>query len=846
MKKIIIKAVILITVFVTSLLVISEIMNKGNTDMTAEMAGATLPIVSMQYAGREINQMHGYVEEMEVNYMRECLTPLAAGRRISLTVDCYDSIISDIAYEVRSIDGERLIEDTQIEEFTQQDDKIELSFTLKDLIEMNREYALILKVRTAHGVTARYYTRVIWAEEYYTAEKLDYIVDFSNRTFDKEQAKELTKYLESNSQGDNTTFGKVDIHSSFHQVTWGDLTVKKISEPEIYIKELASQTGSFVQKYFVSVEEENETGCYVIEEYYRIRHTADRTYLLDFERSMNRIFDESADVYTNNKIYLGIMGTEMPIAESDGGNVVAFVIGNRLYSYNVVDDKLAYLFGFYNKENADARTLHDKHRIDILSVDEAGNVTFMVYGYMNRGRHEGKAGIAVYFYDSTVNTTEEMAYIPYYKSADLLLAEVEQLSYINKNGTLYLMLDNVIYGVNTMTRSCEVIAQDLAEGCYQVSDSNLMVVWQKENQLYGNKELVLMNLNTGKQTQIKAGAGEVISPIGFMGEDLIYGIARESDIVRDKTGTMIFPMYKVRIQNETEGVLKEYQQENVYVTGGEVFENQITLKRVQKTDDDEYEEIVDDQIMNAKVEDGMENTVEVVAVDTFEKITQIALKKEIASGTMKRLTPKEVLFEGGRNIMIHEPETEQVRYYVYGRNGVEGIFMDAGNAVNLAYENAGVVVNDAGAYVWLKGSRSTKNQIMAITGEEATEERSSLAVCLDTIFTFEGVSRNTQYMLDEGENAYSILDENLEGCQVLDLTDCNLDTVLYYVNQDIPVLVMMEDGSAVLLIGFNEKNTVLMNPEAESGTVYKMGMNDSTEWFEQNGNRFITYIRTNT
>ncbi|MBQ8877913.1 MAG: hypothetical protein IJ029_04230, partial [Lachnospiraceae bacterium] len=106
--------------------------------------------------------------------------------------------------------------------------------------------------------------------------------------------------------------------------------------------------------------------------------------------------------------------------------------------------------------------------------------------------------------------------------------------------------------------------------------------------------------------------------------------------------------------------------------------------------------------------------------------------------------------------------------------------------------------------------------------------------------------RNTQYMLDEGETAYSILDENLEGCQVLDLTDCNLDTVLYYVNQDIPVLVMMEDGSAVLLIGFNEKNTVLMNPEAESGTVYKMGMNDSTEWFEQNGNRFITYIRTNT
>ena len=45
----------------------------------------------------------------------------------------------------------------------------------------------------------------------------------------------------------------------------------------------------------------------------------------------------------------------------------------------------------------------------------------------------------------------------------------------------------------------------------------------------------------------------------------------------------------------------------------------------------------------------------------------------------------------------------------------------------------------------------------------------------------------------------------------------------------------------MLLIGFNEMNTVIMNPE--TGTVYKMGMNDSKEWFEKNGNRFITYVR---
>ena len=42
-----------------------------------------------------------------------------------------------------------------------------------------------------------------------------------------------------------------------------------------------------------------------------------------------------------------------------------------------------------------------------------------------------------------------------------------------------------------------------------------------------------------------------------------------------------------------------------------------------------------------------------------------------------------------------------------------------------------------------------------------------------------------------------------------------------------------------MITGFNEQNVVLMNPQ--TGTVYKMGMNDAREWFAENGNRFIAY-----
>ena len=122
-----------------------------------------------------------------------------------------------------------------------------------------------------------------------------------------------------------------------------------------------------------------------------------------------------------------------------------------------------------------------------------------------------------------------------------------------------------------------------------------------------------------------------------------------------------------------------------------------------------------------------------------------------------------------------------------------------------------------------------------------SENRSSLAVCLDTILRFEGISRNTQRLLDRDKTAFSILEDDLQDSTILDLTGCSLDAVLYYVNKDIPVLALLEDGDAVLIVGFNELNIVVMDPM--TGTLYKKGMNDSTEWLNENGNRFITYVR---
>lgn len=839
MKRSLIKTAVFILTFFLSLFIISGIMNQGNTDMTTEMSGASFPLVYMNIDGERVNCLHGYAQAMEGSYLRDTITVIPRGRTVQFEIDKYQTDIQEISYELRSVDGERLVENGGIANMEEEKERVFGSITLKDLIEAKTEYNLIFLLKTETN-EIRYYTRIILAEDYAVSEKIAFVKDFHTRTFDKEAAKELTKYLESNAEGDNTTYAKVDIHSSFNQITWGELQVEKVTEPVMDIKEIAEQTGSFQMNYIVSTKEGKGKNYYNIEEYYRVRYTTDRIYLLDFERKMGQILDEGADIYAANKISLGITEGDVRIVESDGGNIFAFVNSNRLFSYNVTDNKLAVVYGFYDKKNADARTMYGHNDIRILEVDETGDVHFMVYGYMNRGRHEGGVGLQICDYNSQRNTVEEAIYIPYGKSYQVLRADVEQLSYISKSNLFYVMLDRTIYSVDLTGKTYEVLASHLYDGNYQISDSNAMIVWQEGEDRYAGTTLVLMNLNSKKRTEIKAGAGEVIAPLGFMGEDLIYGLARTTDIVKDETGRVTFPMYKVIIQDEMGRVLHTYRQDGEYVTGSRIEDNQITLSKVRKNENGEYEEIEDDQIMSTELAQLGNNYAETVITESYEKIVQIAVKSNIDSKSLQVLTPREVLFEGGRELTIDREQEERAFYYVYGKEGIAGIFMNPGSAVNLAYAISGVVVNDKGGYVWQKGNRSVKNQIMAITGTEVTEEKSSMAVCLDTILKFEGVMRNTEYELNKGETVIGILEENLTQAQILDLTGCSLDAILYYVNKDIPVLATLNDGNAVLVIGFNELNIVVMDPL--TGTVYKKGMNDSKTWFEENGNCFITYV----
>ena len=844
-KKKISKGIILtiycVCMFFVSLILLGALMNRGNTDMTEEMRHASFPLVSFVYDGKMMNTLHGYSQEMDIAYLRDTITPLMEGRNVSLKIDTYGTGIDKISYEVRTLDTKRLIEDSQVFNYVTNENVITADFTVKDLIDEHKEYSLCIILQTGNGHQIRYYTRIIEADDYRVSEKLNYVYYFNSTTFDPYTASnELPTYLESNSQGDNTTLHKVNIHSSLKQVTWAGLNVTPITEPVAMIREISEDIANIKIQYYVSVPDGEKNISYAIEEYYRIRHGEDRFYLLDFERTMDQIFDLDTATIANNKIVLGITDDNVQIKESSDGNRLAFVNKGRLYSYNVTDNKISEVFGFYGEDVTDLRESYQGSDIEIFQIDETGNIYFMVYGYMNRGIHEGEMGIAIYYYDSVLNTVEEQIFVLYTKSFKLLQQDIEQLAYTNSSNECYLYLDHAVYRFNLAEKTSEQLVSGLAQGAFVSSDHQQIIAWASGGDLNNATQIVLYDLTTGRQSNIEAEENSRIKPLGFFGEDLIYGVARKDDIIQDITGKMLYPMYTVIIRDIRGNILKQYEEPGIYVVDTKVEDNMITLTRMKHTGgNEEWSYTTSDQILNNDTEVVRRNTIEAVITENYERIVQIAVKKEINIDTLQILEPKQVIYEGDRTVELDGDLFEENQYYLYIKGELAAVYAHLPDAVTEAYQKGGIVVDDYGNYLYRKVSRQTRNQIMAVESRKAEEDGEELAVCLNVILALEGYTVDTAPLLVGGETPGKILEDTVDGITVLDLNGCKLDIVLYYVANEIPVLARLADGTAVLVVGYNEYQIVIMNPQ--TGTTYKISFNEANRWFENNGNWFMAY-----
>ena len=144
-----------------------------------------------------------------------------------------------------------------------------------------------------------------------TSECIDFVRQFNDTTFDSEKAASLSTYMEKTT-GDNTTLQYVTLNNSLNQVSWAEFHGTRLTTPVPSVKEITPTYNVIVLDYVVTrVGQNGQSEYYNVEEYYRVRYTNTRMYLLNFERTMEEIFRGENDSISGNSILLGIRSKDV-------------------------------------------------------------------------------------------------------------------------------------------------------------------------------------------------------------------------------------------------------------------------------------------------------------------------------------------------------------------------------------------------------------------------------------------------------------------------------------------------------------------------------------------------------
>ena len=834
-KKIAVRASVLTAVFIMAVIVFSYLTNRGNTDMSADMDGATLPRISFVTEGYEINSIPGYKNDMEIPSMRDTLTPVE-NREIELHLEKYDTQVQKLTWQVFTLDGEKCLQQETLKEIG---DVETLKLKGDGILDEER----VLKV-TLHleNEDVYYYTRIRNQEGCNYKTCLDFANTFHERAMKKEQTDELEPYLETTSDGAVSTYQTVTIHSDLNHVVWGELRPQVAGDVLWEVKECNETYTSILLTYRVRCAgvSDNPEALYTVKEFFRVRVVGDKQYLMDYNRTMTQNFDGTTKALGSKGILLGIAPVDLEYQINSEGTIVSFVQNNELWNYDKDADEMSLVFSFADAENVDIRNFYDRHEIHIVSVDQVGNTTFTVSGYMNRGTHEGETGVAVYYFDSEKNSVAEKAFVPSSKGYYVMKEELgKYVYYSNKSEMLYVMMDGTLYSVDMEEDTREVLVRGLENGQYTASQDGHLLAYQgiggKVNE---SEKITVLNLQTGDSFEIDAENGEYLKPVGFIKDDFAYGTLKSEDGGQTLAGQSVYPMYKLQIINQKQEIVKTYEVADVYLLDGYINDNMLQLNRVAKNGNI-YMAITPDYITNNEEQSESNIKLESYTEDTRQKVMRLTYEDGIKDSNAKLLKPKQVLFDKSMTIRFDE-STMDGKYYVYALGELQGVYERASYAVIKANEVNGVAVSSRQAYVWERGNWPSVYEVENMTEFQMEEGETAMAACLQQMLQKEGKTADVVKELNAGKSPETILSTYIGG-EGLDLTGCTTEEILYTISRETPVIAMFENGHTVLVIGYNKTNIAYLDPA--DGKRYSVTFAEMESKVGASGNTFIGYVK---
>ncbi len=811
--------------------------NEYEVEELEEMSEATLPLVTIASYDNTVAQLHGYIKEMDEYYIRDALVPLDDSYKMDITVDTYGYEIDSISYELQTIDQSRKIASNTLEDWETSEDSLFATVQVANLVTAGEEYFFTIIIE-GEGQTLYYYTRITYPDMENLSDCIDFAVYFHETALSDDYS-ELSTYIEPSDYVDQDTLADVTIESSLDQIGWSDFAGTVSGDVVVQLSDVGNDYVSLTL--FYQMEEPNgaQLYYYTVEEYFKLRYTSERIYLIDYQRSMEQILTKGCVAVSDNTITVGICCEDMEYLSSENGSILAFVQAGELYQYNQNKQTLTKVYGFID-DVTDPRQTFGQHEIRILSVDENGNMDFVVFGYMNRGDHEGDCGINLFHYDNSSRQVVEQLFISSTEPYEVLKASFSNLLYENVSGDFFIILGGTLAKVGTDTVVTEDIVTGLTSDQYAVSESGRYVAWTTSDV---SDSITVMDLESETTRVIEAPEGCYLTVIDFMTEDFVYGVIDEEDIYVNDIGSTTYPIYQINIVDATTDdfeVMKTYEKDGIWVVDVEKSDSSLQLERVKKDSSGRLVSTDTDVIKDSSVEDTglVERSVKVDS-DKGSVTCFTMVKTSDSINSISTATATMAVDYNFRSMSV-EDSNQHETYFVYVGSHITLATQNLTKAIALAYDEMGMVIDNQQRYIWKRGKSVYVNTIRGVQAGENDLGEFTAAGCLSALLAWHDVDVTVHNMLLRGDTPLDILESKLSDKLILDLTGCTLEQALYYVSQGGLVYVSTGETTAYLINGYDSSTVVVYNTETDK--YVRLDQDEAEELFENNGNCFIAVV----
>lgn len=805
------------------------------TTTATSLQDSTFPIVYLQDDKYTINTLHGYSSELNSGIVRESITPLNTKKTFQVKIDENSSKIKQLNYALKDISNNEIIEEGRINALDRKDNYKVAKIKLKEALESSTEYGMQITLTTNLSKKIHFYTRIKYYEnDFFLAEKMDFVSNFHKACFDNGKTLDITGYLEANTREDSS-YADVDIHSNHKLITWGKLNPERLTTPIPTIKEINIETAAVQQSYYISATTSSGKETFHVKEFYRIRYSGGQIYLLYFRRTMEAAFDPDLISLSKSEFKIGITAEEdLEINSSDSNNKVAFVRNGSLWYYDMKMNKLFEVFTFEKNSKDYLRDCYDQHDIKIIKVDDEGNMSFVVYGYMNCGDYEGHVGVLLYDYSAKDNRITERVYLPISTTYEQLKEDLGDFCYVNDKNIFYFSLNDTVYAYNISSKHYDVLTENASSDNFLMLENAHCFVWSNASDSGEANKITILDLNTSEELTVTSNKNESIVVLGTIDANIVYGYVRNKDIHESTTGDVIRPAYKLVISDCQGNILREYSNKNKYVTNASVDGNVIRLERIKKTSGT-WAKASDDSIMNQK-----KSLVE--SINLTSRVTDISLTEKYISlpaGFIMQQQPeilstKYVMITENTTARIPESGQQTKKYYIYAYGGITASLTSASEAIQLADEQMGVVMDNSSHIVWERGGKFLSKELSNISYPDDTSN--TVKACTQMLLQAAQITTSVSQL--KGNSIMKMLRDYLD--TPINLSGCTMDEVLYFVSSERPVIAMLGEQHAVLLTGYTSSTVTWMDPATRTSTT--MPLSRAEETFKNAGYTFVSYI----